>query len=196
MSDSIKLKENSFPSNPHLASVEQSSIFPETPEDSDQEEERISDRKDPLFLTNEHVNKVFGLGMSKGHSGALYVLSRSKKQFQCKWCVLSEGRLSWFNEDHSLAIPKETFLVTNIFTVTKKVELHMGPQQQELHCFDLAVLNSKGKFTVYIIGALSAHDRETWLERITQSLSKTLSSFSMAQTSRLDNHSFIPSLSS
>ena len=188
MSDSIKIKENSYSSssNPHLA-AEQSSIFLETPEDSDHEDESSisgGGRREPFLLSAEHYNKAFGYG-TKNQSGALYILSRSKKQFQCKWCVLGEGKFSWFNEDTSLAIPKESFLVTNIFTVTKKQELHLGPQQQELHCFDLAVLNSKGKFTVYILGALSVHDRETWLEKLTQSLSKTLSTFSMSQSSRL-----------
>ena len=96
--------------------------------------------------------------LSRNHSGALYILSRSKKQFQVKWCVLGEGKFSWFNEDTSLAIPKESFLLTNIFSVTKK-QPELGPQNQDLFCFDLAVLNSKGKFAVYVLGALSSHER-------------------------------------
>lgn len=78
---------------------------------------------------------------------------------QCKWCVLGEGKFSWFNEDTSLAIPKESFLLTNIFSLTKKSKVEVGPQQQQLLCFDLAVLNSKGKFVVYVFGALTAHER-------------------------------------
>ena len=105
--------------------------------------------------------------------------------FQVKWCVLGEGKLSWYNEDTSLAIPKESFLLTNIFSITKKPELQQGPQSQDLFCFDLAVLNMKGKFAVYNIGVLSSHDRETWLEKVSQSLSKSLSTFSMSQASRL-----------
>ena len=104
---------------------------------------------------------------------------------QCKWCVLGEGKLSWYNEDTSLAIPKESFLLTNIFSLTKREELEVGPQQQQLVCFDLAVLNSKGKFCVYTLGALTAHERETWLEKLVQSLSFKLSNFSMSQASRL-----------
>ena len=104
---------------------------------------------------------------------------------QCKWCVLGEGKFSWFNEDTSLAIPKESFLLTNIFSLTKKEGVEEGPQQQELLCFSLAVLNSKGKFCVYVLGALTAHERETWLEKLVQSLSFKLSTFSMSQASRL-----------
>jgi hypothetical protein len=31
------------------------------------------------------------------------------------------------------------------FSVTKRAEKHMGPEDQELYCFDVAALNSKGK---------------------------------------------------
>ena len=79
-------------------------------------------------------------------------------------CVPASANLSprWFNEDTSLAIPKETILLSNIFSVTKIMEKQLGPSQQELFCFDLAVLNSKGKFCVYQLGALTEHDR--WSE--------------------------------
>ena len=83
---------------------------------------------------------------------------------QCKWCVLGEGKLSWFNEDTSLAIPKESFSLNNIFSLTKRAEKEVGPQQQELFCFDIAVLNSKEKFCVYLVGALTAHDR--WFDEM------------------------------
>ena len=102
---------------------------------------------------------------TKTQAGALFILSRSKKAFQCKWCILGHGNLKWFNEDTSLAIPKETILLSNIFSVTKRTEKHYGPAHQELFCFDLSVLNSKGKFCVYLLGALTSHERETWLER-------------------------------
>ena len=75
-----------------------------------------------------------------------------------------------------------------ISSVTKKTEMHYGPAHQELFCFDISVLNSKviciaihiifnetffniivihqqGKFCVYLLGALTSHERETWLER-------------------------------
>ena len=181
MSDNFKSRDNL-----NINASDHSSIFPETPEDSDLEEDSQSSvfvsnsRREPLIFPSSSL----GSG-TRNMSGALYVFSRSKKQFQVKWCVLGEGKLSWYNEDTSLAIPKEAFLLTNIFSITKKSELGQGPQSQDLFCFDLAVLNSKGKFAVYIMGALTSHDRETWLEKVAQSLSKSLSTFSMSQTSRL-----------
>ena len=150
-------------------------IFVETPDDSDHEENVEATRsKRETFLMPADISKT-----TRNQSGALYIFSRSKKQFlvseifskifflssdliitiQCKWCVLGEGKLSWYNEDTSLAIPKESFSLTNIFSLTKRAEKEVGPQQQELLCFDIAVLNSKGKFCVYLVGALTAHDR-------------------------------------
>jgi len=98
---------------------------------------------------------------------------------------LGHGNFRWFNEQFSLAIPKETVLLSNILSVTKRSEKHFGPTQQDLYCFDLAVLNSKGKHTVFLIGALTSHERDVWLEKIVQSLSYKLSSFSMSKCSRL-----------
>ncbi len=31
------------------------------------------------------------------------------------------------------------------YSVTKRAEKHMGPEDLELYCFDVAALNSKGK---------------------------------------------------
>ena len=185
MSDNFKSREHLNLSAASDHGPSSHPIFPETPEDSDIEDEAphgsvASSRREPLIFPSLSLSSG-----SKNMSGAIYVFSRSKKQFQVKWCVLGEGKLSWYNEDTSLAIPKESFLLTNIFSITKKSELQHGPQSQDLFCFDLAVLNMKGKFAVYNIGVLSSHDRETWLEKVSQSLSKSLSTFSMSQASRL-----------
>ena len=185
MSDNFKSREHLNLSAASDLGHSSHPIFPETPEDSDLEDDApqgsaSSSKREPLIFPTMSLSSG-----SRNMSGALYVFSRSKKQFQVKWCVLGEGKLSWYNEDTSLAIPKESFLLTNIFSITKKSELQHGPQSQDLFCFDLAVLNMKGKFAVYNIGVLSSHDRETWLEKISQSLSKSLSTFSMSQASRL-----------
>jgi len=188
MSDHIKPIGN-FGKSPTDSSTlaENSSIFLETPENSDPEidvaearQEVVTQMKRNSFVMSEAMKPG-----TKNQTGALYVLSRSKKAFQCKWCILGNGNFRWFNEETSLAIPKESVLLSNIFSVTKRNEKHLGPNQQELLCFDLAVLNSKGKYCVYLFGALTSHERETWLEKLVQSLSYRLSSFSMSQSDRL-----------
>ena len=52
---------------------------------------------------------------SRNHTGAVYVLSRKRKQFQIKWSILGNGSLRWFNEQTSLAIPKETIQLSHVF---------------------------------------------------------------------------------
>jgi hypothetical protein len=188
MSDHIKPIGNFGKSPPDSSTLaENSSIFLETPENSDPEveisdvrQEVVTKMKRNSFLMSEALKPG-----TKNQTGALYVLSRSKKVFQCKWCILGNGNFRWFNEETSLAIPKESILLSNIFSVTKRNEKHLGPNQQELLCFDLAVLNSKGKYCVYLFGALSSHERETWLEKLVQSLSYRLASFTMSQSMRL-----------
>ena len=187
---------------------EAAAIFPDTPDNSDHEVDEVT-RKPDLLTQVKRNSFVVSEAMKPGtktQAGALFILSRSKKAFQCKWCILGKGNLKWFNEDTSLAIPKETILLSNVFSVTKRQEVSLGPSQQELFCFDLSVLNSKGKFCVYQLGALTSHERcptslpgippspqqrttpsprETWLERLVQSLSHRLSTFSMVQCYRL-----------
>ncbi len=41
-------------------------------------------------------------------------------------------------------------MALSVFSVTKRVEKHMGPEDLELYCFDVAALNSKGKKDVKI----------------------------------------------
>lgn len=140
---------------------EAAAIFPDTPDNSDHEVDEAT-RKPDLLTQVKRNSFVVSEAMKPGtktQAGALFILSRSKKAFQCKWCILGKGNLKWFNEDTSLAIPKETILLSNVFSVTKRQEVSLGPSQQELFCFDLSVLNSKGKFCVYQLGALTSHER-------------------------------------
>lgn len=56
-----------------------------------------------------------GGGGSRNHTGAVYVFSRKRKQFQIKWSILGNGSLRWFNEETSLAIPKEMIQLSHVF---------------------------------------------------------------------------------
>jgi len=111
-------------------------------------------------------------------------MSRRRKVFQVKWAVLGSGCISWFNEETSLAIPKESIQLSNIFSVTKKEEVK-GPGNKELYCWELVGLGSKGKLTKYLLGCLSTQERETWLERLIQGLSSRLSLFSIQGLHRI-----------
>jgi len=102
-----------------------------------------------------------------------------------KWCVLGEGLLKWFNEDTSLARPKESIMLNNIFTVSKREDKEVGPSQEELYCFDIAAISSKGKFTVYRLGCTTGCEREVWMEKMVQSLGTRLSTFSMVGVKRI-----------
>ena len=80
MSDNFKSREhlNLSAASSDLAHSSHS-IFPETPEDSDLEDEApvSSSRREPLIFPTTSLSSG-----SRNMSGALYVFSRSKKQFQ------------------------------------------------------------------------------------------------------------------
>ena len=93
-------------------------IFPDTPDNSDHEHDHVPNRATELVTQIKRSSFVVSEALKPGtktQAGALFILSRSKKAFQCKWCILGHGNLRWFNEDTSLAIPKETILLSNIF---------------------------------------------------------------------------------
>ena len=70
MSDHIKPREQN-------SQADNSAIFPETPEDSDHEENAEAMRnKKETFLMPADISKT-----TRNQSGALYIFSRSKKQF-------------------------------------------------------------------------------------------------------------------
>ena len=119
---------------------------------------------------------------TKNHSGVLFCWSRSKKIFQSKWCVLGNGNFRYFNEKDSLAIPKELILLTSLLSLTKRPLKDCD----DFYCFDVAYTSNRtGKFEAKTFGARSTSERETWLEKLTQSLSYKLSNYSMCQSSRL-----------
>ena len=84
MSDNFKSREqlNLSSASSELAHSSHS-IFPETPEDSDLEDEApvSSSRREPLIFPSMSLSSG-----SRNMSGALYVFSRSKKQFQVSDC--------------------------------------------------------------------------------------------------------------
>ena len=71
-------------------------IFPDTPDTSDlepdQEQEQRQELVTKLKKNSFVVSEVLKPG-TKTQAGALYILSRSKKVFQCKWCILGHGNL-------------------------------------------------------------------------------------------------------
>ena len=69
MSDHIKPREQN-------SQADNSAIFPETPEDSDHEENVEAMKKRETFLMPADISKT-----TRNQSGALYIFSRSKKQF-------------------------------------------------------------------------------------------------------------------
>ena len=98
--------------------MDNSRIFPDTPDNSDHEHDHVPNRATELVTQIKRSSFVVSEALKPGtktQAGALFILSRSKKAFQCKWCILGHGNLRWFNEDTSLAIPKETILLSNIF---------------------------------------------------------------------------------
>ena len=82
MSDNFKSREhlNLSSASSELAHSSHS-IFPETPEDSDLEDEApvSSSRREPLIFPSMSLSSGSG---GRNMSGALYVFSRKKKQFQ------------------------------------------------------------------------------------------------------------------
>jgi len=187
LADNIKrrMSDNIKP-NIHQLPGARASLFggSGTPEDTDDDEISVNMLDIPAtrsaFLFNQSINE----SKTRNHSAAIFVLSRRKKQFLVKWCVLGEGLLKWFNEE-SVARPKETIMLSNIFTITKRVEKHLDPDQRELYCFDIAAINSKGKYGVYMVGCLTAGEREVWMERIVQSMGTRLNTFSMVGCRRI-----------
>ena len=125
--------------------------------------------------------------MKKNHSGILYL--KSKRTFSVKWCVLTNVDFCYFNDKYSLAIPKEKISLFSLLSLTRYTE----PEQDEdgtteYYCFEIAfsvnpsgkgTYNRSSKYIVRTFGALSVQDRDTWVDRITQSLSRKLATFTM-----------------
>ena len=129
--------------------------------------------------------------MKKNHSGVLYL--KSKKSFAVKWCVLTNVDFSYFNDKYSLAIPKEQISLHSILSISRHSEVETDEDAStSFYTFDIAFSASpqaksgftkSSKYRVYkerTFGAVTAQDRDTWIDRITQSLSIKLATFSMS----------------
>ena len=125
--------------------------------------------------------------MKKNHSGVLYL--KNKKTFSVKWCVLTNVDFSYFNDKYSLAIPKEQISLYSLLSLTR----HSYIEQDEdgitqYYTFDVAFslsasgrssYNKSAKYNIRTFGATTIQDRDTWIDRITQSLSRKLATFTM-----------------
>ncbi len=127
---------------------------------------------------------------TRNHSGPLYVYSKSKKSgpaaIQEKWTVLGNANVRYFNEADSLAEPKEMILLKDILSVYKRTDEEALKREKEpttLFCFDLAFLKSgKGnnKMAIRTFGCSTEAARDTWVDKIAQSLSHSLANFSLS----------------
>jgi hypothetical protein len=86
---------------------------------------------------------------TKNHSGVLFLYSRLKRSFQPKWCVLGNGNFRFFNDKHSLAIPKEVIYLNSILSLRKHESPAVsgpGDDGTPLFCFDVVyAVTPKGK---------------------------------------------------
>ena len=124
----------------------------------------------------------------RNHSGPLYL--KTKKSFTVKWCVLTNVDFSYFNEEYSLAIPKEQLSLYSILSLSRHVRTESDENGEPIfYCFDIAFItealqvrgnySSSAKYVVRTFGATTTQDRDTWIDRITQSLSPKLATFTM-----------------
>ena len=132
--------------------------------------------------------------MKKNHSGVLYL--KSKKTFSAKWCVLTNVDFSYFNDKCSLAIPKEQISLYSLLSLTRQSDIEVDEDgSSNYYAFDIAfsvspsgkssyrnlgVTGKSAKYVVRTFGAQSIQDRDTWIDRITQSLSRKLATFTMS----------------
>ncbi len=129
---------------------------------------------------------------TKSHSGPLYVYSKSKKAgagggVQEKWVVLGNANIRYFNQSDSMAEPKEMILLRDILSVYKRTdeEAFKGEEQAALYCFDVAFLKpgKSNKISIRSFGSVLEAVRDSWVDKIAQSLSHGLANFSMSGSS-------------
>ena len=129
--------------------------------------------------------------MKKNHSGVLYL--KNKKSFSVKWCVLTNVDFCYFNDKYSLAIPKEQISLHSLLSLSRHSEVELDEDgSTSYHTFDVAFsvtpqgksgFTKSSKYRVYrerTFGAVTLQERDTWIDRITQSLSIKLATFTMS----------------
>ena len=183
------------PTTPEPSSLRQSSL------------ENVLDSKviDPSKRRSSMLNE-----MKKNHNGVLYLKHKRNfgqvsvkslshmtqssdshsSQFSVKWCVLTNVDFSYFNDKYSLAIPKEQISLHSLLSLTRHIDTERDEDgEKEFYCFDIAFSTSPvkrgsySKSTNYMVrtfGATSVQDRDTWVDRICQSISANLATFTMA----------------
>ena len=108
----------------------------------------------------------------KTRSGVLYVYSRSRRNFQPKWCVLNHADFRYFNDKQTVAIPKETVPVTGILSLRRHESTAFAHQQVEIYTFDVCYLTNK--FQTLTLGAATASERDKWMDKIIYNLDVNL----------------------
>ena len=132
--------------------------------------------------------------MKKNHSGVLYL--KNKKSFSVKWCVLTNVDFCYFNDKYSLAIPKEQISLHSLLSLSRHSEVDIDEDgNTSYYTFDIAFsvtpqgksgFTKSSKYRVSrerTFGAITLQDRDTWIDRITQSLSIKLATFTMSTCS-------------
>ena len=129
----------------------------------------------------------------KSHSGVLYSQggNSKKKHFNPKWCVLGNGTFTYFDDKYSLAIPKEQIPISDILSVTKM----SGGDNNNGWLFDIGFAVGKTQLGLFSRGyygtnhcvrtfvAMQESDRDLWVEKIVQNLSRSLGNFSLLSLS-------------
>lgn len=116
------------------------------------------------------------------HSGPLFVMSAKTSKRGSghpeKWVVLGNVNLRYFNSDDSMAEPKETILLKDVLSLSKRQE--QNSNGEVIFCFDIGYIsNEKGmrasnKLTVRTFGSPSPVVRDGWMEKICHGLSNQL----------------------
>lgn len=122
---------------------------------------------------------------TKSHSSPLFVGAKTKRgQMVEKWCVLGNANLRYFSHKDSLAEPKEMILLKDILSLHKRTVVE---DDRTFYCFDVAFVKegSRNKLSIRSFGALSCNACDVWVDKIAQSLSPQLATFSMSEGIKL-----------
>jgi len=101
------------------------------------------------------------LNVSKTSKGASASTSSASQQ---KWCVLSDGSLRYFQQNSSMAEPKDTIPLRDVLSLYRRESDDGTPY------FDVAFVRSKNKLSLRSFSSTSVGIRDTWLDRLASNL--------------------------
>jgi len=112
--------------------------------------------------TNKRKSSLMDVS-GRSHSGPLQVSKNSKGQAasQPKWCVLSDGHLRYYQQNSSMAEPKDSIPLNDVQSLYRR-------RNEDDECvFDVAFLRAKGgKLSVRTFAASTEAVRDAWLDRL------------------------------